>query len=221
MIYKTPPWILGTLLGAKLPPAKRGAIAPQDGHIDPFGRLFIEHSIKQKAYFFHKLLKLQHMKVLPANSKAIYRTQIHSKTGKAYTSLCVRSQRVFQVERKLFYPEKEKRIGGAAAPHFVPLGIEQCFNEETLAFWYMDDGGRNSKYGTGMVLDVSSFSENDRATLAQVLNNRFDVATTFHNRSEKNVKLYIRASSAQRFCNLIRPFVIPEMLYKLIKPPTT
>lgn len=85
----------------------------------------------------------------------------------------------------------------------------------------MDDGGRNSKYGTGMVLDVSSFSENDRATLAQVLNNRFDLATTFHNRSEKNGKLYIRASSAQRFCNLIRPFVIPEMLYKLTKPPTT
>lgn len=198
MTYKTPPWILGTLLG--------------DGHIDPFGRLFIEHSIKQKAYFFHKLFKLQHMKVLPANSKVIYRTQIHSKTGKVYTSLCVRSQRVFQVERKLFYPEKEKR---------VPLGIEQCLNEEALAFWYMDDGGRNSKYGTGMVLDVSSFSENDRATLAQVLNNQLNIATTFHNRSEKNVKLYIRASSAQRFCNLIRPFVIPEMLYKLTKPPTT
>ena len=45
-----------------------------------------------------------------------------------------------------------------------------------------------------------------------------NIATTFHNRSEKNVKLYIRASSAQRFCDLIRPFVIPEMLYKLTKP---
>jgi len=198
MIYKTSPWILGTLLG--------------DGHIDPFGRLFIEHSIKQKAYFFHKFFKLQEMKVLPANSKAIYKTQIHSKTGKSYTSLCARSQRVFKVERKLFYPEKEKRI---------PLGIEQWFNEEALAFWYMDDGGRNSKYGSGMVFDVSSFSENDRATLAQVLNNRFDLATTFHYRSEKNVKLYICARSAQRFCDLIRPFVIPEMLYKLSKSPIT
>ena len=195
MIYKTPPWILGTLLG--------------DGHIDPFGRLFIEHSTKQKAYFFHKFFKLQHMRVLPANYKVIDRTQIHSKTKKVYTTFCVRSQRVFQVERKLFYPEKEKRI---------PLGIEQWLNEEALAFWYMDDGGRNSQYGAGMVFDVSSFSENDRATLAQVLNNRFDLATSFHNRAEKNVKLYIRASSAQRFCDLIRPFVIPEMLYKLTKP---
>ena len=96
MIYKTPPWILGTLLG--------------DGHIDSFGRLFIEHSTKQKAYFFHKFFKLQHMRVLPANYKGIDRTQIHSKTKKAYTTFCVRSQRVFQVERKLFYPEKEKRI---------------------------------------------------------------------------------------------------------------
>ena|SRR6478672_4174201 len=195
MIYKTPPWILGTLLG--------------DGHIDSFGRLFIEHSTKQKAYFFHKFFKLQHMRVLPTNYKVIDRTQIHSKTKKVYTTFCVRSQRVFQVERKLFYPEKEKRI---------PLGIEQWLNEEALAFWYMDDGGRNSQYGAGMVFDVSSFSENDRATLAQVLNNRFDLATSFHNRAEKNVKLYIRASSAQRFCDLIRPFVIPEMLYKLTKP---
>ena len=55
MIYKTPPWILGTLLG--------------DGHIDPFGRLFIEHSTKQKAYFFHKFFKLQRMQVLSANYK--------------------------------------------------------------------------------------------------------------------------------------------------------
>ena len=149
------------------------------------------------------------MKVLSANYKVICRTQIHRKTKKAYTTFCVRSQRVFQVERKLFYPEKEKR---------VPLGIEEWLNEEALAFWYMDDGGRNSQYGAGMVFDVSSFSKNDRATLAQVLNNRFDLATSFHNRAEKNVKLYIRASSAQRFCDLIRPFVIPEMLYKLTKP---
>lgn len=41
----------------------------------------------------------------------------------------------------------------------------------------MDDGGRNSQYGAGMVFDVSSFSKNDRTTLAQVLNNRFDLAT--------------------------------------------
>lgn len=134
MIYKTPAWILGTLLG--------------DGYIDPFGRLFIEHSIKQKEYFFHKFFKLQHMKVLSANSKEIDRIQIHSKTGKAYKTLYVRSQRVFKVERKLFYPDKEKKI---------PLGIEQWLNEEALAFWFMDDGGRNSKYGTGMVFDVSSF----------------------------------------------------------------
>ena len=203
MIYKTPPWILGTLLG--------------DGHIDPFGRLFIEHSTKQKAYFFHKFFKLQHMKVLPANYKVIDRTQIHSKTKKAYTTFCVRSQRVFQVERKLFYPEKEKRMKWGAVAPLIPLGIEQWLNEEALAFWYMDDGGRNSQYGAGMVFDVSSFSENDRATLAQVLNNRFDLATSFHNRAEKNVKLYVHASSAQRFCDLIRPFVIPEMLYKLTK----
>lgn len=71
MILKTPSWILDTLLG--------------DGHIDPFGRLFIEHSIKQKAYFFHKFFKLQRMKVLSANYKVICRTQIHSKTKKAYT----------------------------------------------------------------------------------------------------------------------------------------
>lgn len=85
----------------------------------------------------------------------------------------------------------------------------------------MGDGGRNSQYGAKMVFDVSSFSENDRATYAQVLNNWFDLVTSFHNRAEKNIKLYIRASSAQRFCDLIRPFVIPKMLYKLTKPPTT
>jgi hypothetical protein len=77
------------------------------------------------------------------------------------------------------------------------------------------DGGRNSIKGRGMVFDVSSFNNEHQAVLEDMMHNKFGCEVSFHRRSTSNTKLYIRASSAPHFCNLVRPFMIPSMLYKL------
>jgi hypothetical protein len=79
----------------------------------------------------------------------------------------------------------------------------------------MDDGGRNSIQGRGMVIDVSCYSFNDQLFLKNMMENIFSCQVTFHRRSVKNTKLYIRASSSLYFCNLIRPYIIPSRQYKL------
>jgi hypothetical protein len=187
-------WILGTILG--------------DGYIDPLGRLYIGHSVKQKEYFFWKFEKLKEMGAVSEKFQPKVRKQIHSKNGKTYETLYVRSKPIFLKERAWFYPNKEK---------IVPRDLHLFFNAEALAVWYMDDGGRNSARGSGMVIDVSNFSEPCRIYLQTMLFDLFGLETTFHIRSEKNVKLYIRARSARIFCELVDECIIPEMKYKLTR----
>ena len=81
----------------------------------------------------------------------------------------------------------------------------------------MDDGGRNSISGRGMVIDISSFSRQDECILQNMMLSKFLCDVSFHRRNgtTNNTKLYINAASAPCFCNLIRPFIIPSMLYKL------
>lgn len=79
----------------------------------------------------------------------------------------------------------------------------------------MDDGGRNSIKGRGMVFDVSCYSLNEQNLLKDMMQNTFSCQVTFHRRSLTNTKLYIKASSSSHFCNIIRPYIIPSMQYKL------
>lgn len=83
----------------------------------------------------------------------------------------------------------------------------------------MDDGGRNSGNikNKGMIFDVSNFVLDDQLKLQNLLTNKFLCRSSLHKRNTKykNTKLYIHASSAKHFCDLIRPYIIPSMLYKL------
>jgi hypothetical protein len=79
----------------------------------------------------------------------------------------------------------------------------------------MDDGGRNSSFGRGMVIDVSCFLPEHQLILANMLRTKFSLTVSFHRRSVSNTKIYISSSSAPHFCNLIRPYIIPSMCYKM------
>lgn len=122
----------------------------------------------------------------------------------------MRSKPVFLKERDWFYPNGVK---------IIPPDLHLSLDPEALAVWFMDDGGRNSARGSGMVIDVSNFSIECRRSLQKMLFDLFGLETTFHTRSERNVKLYIRARNAAAFCDLVNEWVIPEMKYKLTRLP--
>lgn len=105
------------------------------------------------------------MKALSENSTPKIRTQKHIKTGRLYETIYIRSKPIFLFEREWLYPNGIKEI---------PLDLPLKFDAEALAVWYMDDGGRNSIYGSGMVIDVSSYSWQDRNILQKMLFSLFD-----------------------------------------------
>ena len=80
----------------------------------------------------------------------------------------------------------------------------------------MDDGtckcykSKNRAYR----FSTNSFPLEDQALLVQVLRDNFGIHATIQ-KDHQYYRLYIREKSAQRFVNLIRPYLHPCFYYKI------
>jgi hypothetical protein len=167
----------------------------------------------------HKFNLLNASNLLAKNARPTISHRLDNRTNNIYTKYSIKTRTVggasfFKEARNLFYPQPENL-------KIVPSNINELLTTRGLAYWYMDDGGRNSGNlkNKGMVFDVSNFVFDDQLKLKHVLETKFLCAVTIHKRntSYKNTKLYIRASSAEHFCNLVRPYIIPSMFYKFAR----
>ena len=84
----------------------------------------------------------------------------------------------------------------------------------------MDDGGRGGKTKYGLVIDVSSFTREDQALLQAVLLNKFSLQTSLQSHGTSiagrpSTKIYIKRESGLTFYNIVDPYVIPSMRWKL------
>ena len=78
-----------------------------------------------------------------------------------------------------------------------------------IAIWYMDDGSK-PKYG-GYLLCTMNFSDSDLNIIQEFFKQKFDINTIIR----KDKSLYIKADSKEKFKELIKPYIIPSMMYKL------
>ena len=82
----------------------------------------------------------------------------------------------------------------------------------------MDDGSYTSKKNRTYRLNTQSFPFGDQQTLLEALKINFDIDATIQ-KDRSNYMLYIRSKSAERFVNLIRPYIHPCFDYKMKAPP--
>jgi DNA-binding transcriptional regulator WhiA len=75
----------------------------------------------------------------------------------------------------------------------------------------MDDG---SKSLSGFHFNTFSFNDNEVELLRKALFNKFNLITTVHSHN-KGLRIYIKAESMNNFRNLVKPYFVPSMLYKL------
>lgn len=73
----------------------------------------------------------------------------------------------------------------------------------------MDDGSK-PKYG-GYLLCTMNFSDSDLNIIQEFFKQKFDINTIIR----KDKSLYIKADSKEKFKELIKPYIIPSMMYKL------
>ena len=94
----------------------------------------------------------------------------------------------------------------------VPTSLlNQQFSEFSLAVWLMDDGAVDRRQ---VRLNTQSFSFTENEALASFLRAKFGIETRL-NRDKDRCRLRVVDASIQRLKDLVRPYLIPSMLYKL------
>lgn len=111
--------------------------------------------------------------------------------------------------RSAFYPNGVK---------ILPLSLlEQFLSPLALAVWIMDDGAAD---GNAIRLNTQSFCRADVDRCARLLHRRFGVLPAI-NYDKGMPRLRFSASGSQIIADVVRPHIIPEMLYKLPGRPIT
>lgn len=96
--------------------------------------------------------------------------------------------------------------------------IQKHLTPRGLAYWFMDDGGKldynkNSK-NKSVVFNTQSFTDNEVAMLSNGLNVKFNLECEIRTNKSKKI-IVIRNNSYSLFYDLVSPYILPEMKYKL------
>jgi ubiquinol-cytochrome c reductase cytochrome b subunit len=95
----------------------------------------------------------------------------------------------------------------------IPECIDQYLTPLALAILIMVNGAKVSK---GLILNINSFSYNDCLLLIKALNSNFNIKASIQSAGTKDQYIiYIWKESMTDLINIVFPYIIPEMRYKL------
>ena len=165
-----------------------------DGHLVRTTRGFafrVNHGIRQMAYVnwkYQALIGLTNSPPRTYQRSYYFRTVSHS---------------YFDTLRRVFYSGRKK---------ILPVEIGQWMTPLVFSVWLMDDGARDK----GQVrLNTQSFSRRENQRLRSVLEASFGGIITTLNRDKDRFRLRVAAISMPRVRQVVAPFILPSMQYKL------
>ena len=182
--------IFGTLLGDSHLSLSKKSINPS---------FQCSHSLTQKEYVEYK-----HHLLSPYSKYVEYtRKTIDKRTGIYYKSseISIGANESFHQFYKKFYKEKGK---------IIPIDfLEEYYSPLALAIHFMDDGNKSNSY----TIATCSFPEQNINQYRDFLLSKYLIETTIQRR---NNIVYVRARSREKFTELIRPYIIDSMKYKMV-----
>lgn len=185
--------ILGTIMG--------------DACIKDESYYSLGHSVNQTDYFYHTAERLKHFVSAVDFKKHLKKNTL----DKFDYSLELRTLRhpIFNEYFKKFYSKGKNK-------KYFSLDAYKDITEEGLAYWFMDDGkihkDRNSYY-----LCTGKISLEEVSQLSYFLNKKFGLNTNpqNHDISKGYIYIYIPVNNKDKFINIIEPYIIPSMRYKI------
>ncbi len=170
-----------------------------DAYITKRGQIQFEQGIHQQEYLFwkHQGLRSISYKNISTARRFDKRYQHENISYRFWT------KQYFISWRQKFY-SKNKKI--------VPKDIQLA--PLSLAIWYMDDGCLSDNK---CIIATDGFSQEDICFLQKLLSEKFHINSSVKNKS----KILIKKESIQTFFSIVRPYMIPSMLYKIFDPVTT
>lgn len=164
--------------------------------------LKIDHSLEQKEYAEDIFSKFSNI----FKSLNYYtRKTVDKRNNKLYKSVVLQSLSIkeLRVYRDLFYNENTK---------IIPNDIEELLTPIGLAYLFMDDG-KSASYGFYICTD--GFTKEENEFLVNCINRKFNLKLKISKTWINKYRIFIPSSEKEKFVNLIRPFIIPSMYYKL------
>lgn len=162
-------------------------------------RFSCAHGAKQKEYAEHKA---EIFKNLDAKCNYHKRNIPDKRNGKYYEDYTVLmpNNPAFNDLYYAFYKNGKKCI---------PFELFDNFTGVSLAFMFMDDG---CKHGSGYALATNCFTIEDLKKFKAFLYEKFNIDVSIY---EKTHILYIKSKDVKHFTELISPYIIECMKYKL------
>jgi len=195
---------------ANLTPEARSVIVGcllGDGYLTLNGSLQVEQCLEQKEYVTWKYEML--LDIAGKRPKMVER--FDRRTLKTYRSVRFYTRAVLKDFRSVFYQDRKK---------IVPSLLGNILDPLAVAVWFMDDGGRGARTPRGLVFNTSCYSAHEQVLLREILYDSFGLVTSIHQHG-KGYQLYIRAESFSLFSELVSPYLIASMRYKLPVDPVT
>lgn len=187
---------------------------PKSGNV----QLEVGHSIKQEAYCKWKrdlVYKIFGGKNPP---KIGYKTiKLKNSDKEYYACRFTKSHPYFTYLRKILYPNGVK---------VMTREILEKLTVEGIAIWYMDDGSfykKDNEDKTKSIcfdlrISTDSFSYEENQLICDFFKEKFNIRFypyQYHKDREHNWIIRANKQAAIKFIDLIEPYVIPEMRYKI------
>jgi len=109
-----------------------------------------------------------------------------------------------------FYAHQFTREHRKCVPRLIHRFMTPC----SIAYWYMDDGSVKSSESKGVIFNTQGFVGNEVELLINALGARFGLEATVR-RQDDGLQIYVSGNSYERFREIVDPYIIPSMLYKV------
>lgn len=96
----------------------------------------------------------------------------------------------------------------------VPKNISEYLTPFGLAVWFMDDGWRDPLYRKA-IFCTDSFTLEDNELLKNVLSEKFNINANVTKNGDKHFRLHLYKDNVDKLNEIIKPYIIPSMLYKI------
>jgi hypothetical protein len=102
----------------------------------------------------------------------------------------------------------------------VPQLIHRWINPRSFAYWFMDDGSIKSKQSKGVLLNTHCFNLAEIQLLIEAIETKLLLKATVRRQRDGN-QIYISGESYERLVEILDPWVIESMRYKIPPPRRT
>lgn len=162
-------------------------------------RLTLNHSVRQKSYIAWK-----REEVAPFHLSPLF---LHAKGVYPFWRFVTKTHPRLQELASIFYVNGTKQI---------PENIADLLTTpKSLAVWLMDDGTLDRRQRS-ILFETQSYPRSQIERLQHCLQRNFGITTNIHQSGiGRGLRLYVPVSEARRLAQIVQPFVLPEMQYKL------